>query len=168
MAQTIPLNGNGARIVRRTCYPRSGKMVESARADSREGVLRSQLNISPEGHCHIRSAYFQLSPSLRLMRAQLQIWRCWMMYNRLLEAFQNFALSCVCNAPFSHLQLPGRPGGCLCSDTLYCNRPHLASCALLQSPRALHSSGCWTLTHAWGAAQVSAGGALRGRLPQAH
>ena len=35
-------------------FPKNGKMVESARADSREGKLRSQLNISPEGHCHMR------------------------------------------------------------------------------------------------------------------
>ena len=55
-AQIIPLNGR-ARIVRRTVFPKSGKMVESARADSREGKLRSQLNISPEGHCHMRCGY---------------------------------------------------------------------------------------------------------------
>ena len=40
--------------MRRTVFPKGGKMVESARADSREGKLRSQLNISPEGHCHMR------------------------------------------------------------------------------------------------------------------
>ena len=51
--QTIRLNGT-AKMVRRTKYPKSGKMVETQRADSREGALRSQLNISPEGHCHMR------------------------------------------------------------------------------------------------------------------
>ena len=55
MLQIIPLNGK-AKIVRRTVFPKSGKMVETTRADSREGKLRSQLNISPEGHCHMRCA----------------------------------------------------------------------------------------------------------------
>lgn len=67
-AQIIPLNGT-ARIVRRTAFPKSGKMVEAARADSREGKLRSQLSISPEGHCHMRCAGRQPSHLLQSPRA---------------------------------------------------------------------------------------------------
>jgi hypothetical protein len=55
-AQDIPLNGSEARIRRCSVYAKSGAVVEETRADSREGVLRSQLTISPDGHCHIRCA----------------------------------------------------------------------------------------------------------------
>lgn len=55
-AQDIPLNNSGARIRRRSAYLKSGGVVEEQRSDSREGILRSQLTISPEGHCHIRCA----------------------------------------------------------------------------------------------------------------
>jgi hypothetical protein len=55
-AQDIPLNGGGAKIRRRSLYPKSGAIVEETRSDLREGILRSQLTISPEGHLHIRCA----------------------------------------------------------------------------------------------------------------
>ncbi|CAL8461853.1 g1384 [Coccomyxa elongata] len=55
IVQEIPLNVGGTRIRRRSLYPKSGAVVEETRTDSREGVLRSQLTISPDGHCHIRS-----------------------------------------------------------------------------------------------------------------
>ena len=58
-AQIIALNGK-AKIVRGTKFPKSGKMVETSRADSQEGMLRSQLNISPEGHCHMRCVYISV------------------------------------------------------------------------------------------------------------
>ncbi|KAK9819872.1 hypothetical protein WJX72_003491 [[Myrmecia] bisecta] len=51
----IPLNDTNSKITKSDRYTKSGDVVEGARRDGRPGVLRSQLNFTPEGHVHIRA-----------------------------------------------------------------------------------------------------------------
>lgn len=50
----IPLNNGHSKIKKSDRYLKSSEVCELPRRDGRQGVLRSQINFTPEGHVHIR------------------------------------------------------------------------------------------------------------------
>ena len=56
LLQDIALWG-GARIRRSSVYPKNAAVAQEARCDGRDGPLRSQLSVSPQGHCYIRQGF---------------------------------------------------------------------------------------------------------------
>lgn len=51
----IPLNNGHSKIKKSDRYLKNSEVCELPRRDGRQGVLRSQINFTPEGHVHIRS-----------------------------------------------------------------------------------------------------------------
>lgn len=50
----IPLNNGHSKIKKTDKYLKNSEVCELPRRDGRQGVLRSQINFTPEGHVHIR------------------------------------------------------------------------------------------------------------------
>ncbi len=50
----IPLNNGHSKIKKSDRYLKNSEVCELPRRDGRQGVLRSQINFTPEGHVHIR------------------------------------------------------------------------------------------------------------------
>lgn len=50
----IPLNNGHSKIKKTDRYLKNSEVCELPRRDGRQGVLRSQINFTPEGHVHIR------------------------------------------------------------------------------------------------------------------
>ncbi|KAL0054577.1 hypothetical protein WJX82_011171 [Trebouxia sp. C0006] len=51
----IPLNNGHSKIKKSDQYLKNSEVCELPRRDGRQGVLRSQINFTPEGHVHIRA-----------------------------------------------------------------------------------------------------------------
>lgn len=71
----IPLPG-GAQIRRPDRYLKSGDVVEGTRRDGRSGMLRAQMNFTPEGHAHVRSLQVRIGVECLMWIRVACLWNC--------------------------------------------------------------------------------------------
>ena len=61
---------------RSSVYPKSAAAAQEARCDGQDGLLRSQLSLSPQGYCYIKCASPPMPPyegSLQLCHGSLLV-----------------------------------------------------------------------------------------------